>query len=496
MTSFILFPTHLFEDISALKNASKIYLIEHPIFFGFREKKLDFNKKKLILHRASMKFYEDYLKKNTSAKIIYKDFKEIKKNGMLKGVSKEIAYYKTIDYLLDAELEKECKKYKIEADVLEPLNFLTTDEEFEEYYETVKDKKKPFFQTTFYKWQRERLDILIKNGKPEGGKWTFDNENRKPLPKNIELPDVKIPRQDRYVKEAIEYVEGNFGGNCGEVENFWCPIDFTNAKTWLTHFLEQRFNKFGTYEDAITERPEPFLFHSGISSSINIGILDPKFVIDKAIEYGKKHKIGMNNIEGFVRQILGWREFSRFTYKYIYEEMTTINYFGAKARIGKSFYDGTTGMLPLDHTIKKAFKNGYIHHIERLMIMGCLMMMMGIYPRDVYEWFMEFAVDSYDWVMVNNVYSMALYSDGGLTTSKAYAASSNYEMIRKSDYEKGEWEDIWNALYWNFIGEHLEKMRKMGRFGPIQAKNWERKKDKEKDKYRGIAKEFIERNCK
>ena len=128
--------------------------------------------------------------------------------------------------------------------------------------------------------------------------------------------------------------------------------------------------------------------------------------------------------------------------------------------------------------------------------MGCLMMMMGIYPRDVYEWFMEFAVDSYDWVMVNNVYSMALYSDGGLTTSKAYAASSNYEMIRKSDYERGGWEDIWNALYWNFIGLHLEKMRKMGRFGPIQAKNWERKKEKEKDKYRGIAKEFIERNCK
>ena len=117
-------------------------------------------------------------------------------------------------------------------------------------------------------------------------------------------------------------------------------------------------------------------------------------------------------------------------------------------------------------------------------------------PDDVYTWFMEFAVDSYDWVMINNVYSMALYSDGGLTTSKAYAASSNYEMIRRSDFPKGEWQEIWDALYWNFIGVNLEKMRKMGRFGPIQAKNWEKKTKEEKDNYKKIANDFIKKNVK
>lgn len=496
MTSFLIFPVHLFEDVSNLQGYKTIYLLEHPIFFGYRNKKMDFNKKKLILHRASMKYYADYLKKHTSAKIIYKDCNTILKNGPLKGIKGEIYYYKTIDHLLDSQLEKECKKSNITAHQLEPLNFLTTDDEFEDYYNQVKTKKKPFFQTGFYKWQRERMQILMKNGKPEGGKLTFDSDNRKPLPKDIKIPEVKIPKWNNYVKEAVEYVEKEFKNNCGECDNFWCPVDFHSAKQWLDLFLQERFHDFGTYEDAITEKPDPFLFHSGISSSINIGILEPFYVIERAVEYGQKHKIGMNNIEGFVRQILGWREFSRFTYKYIYKEMTQTNYFNATVRMGKTFYNGTTGILPMDHSINKAFKNGYLHHIERLMIMGSLMMMMGIYPEDVYVWFMEFAVDSYDWVMINNVYSMALYSDGGITMSKAYAASSNYEMIRRSDFPKGIWNERWDALYWNFIATHLEKMRKMGRFGPIQAKNWERKSKEEKEHYKKIAEEVIKRNRK
>jgi len=493
--NFIIFPHQLFEDLSNLKSFKNIYLIEHPIFFGFRDTQMSFNKKKLILHSASCQFYNDYLKKNLKGKIIYQPINKIKnkndydffKDLKIKG---ETSFYNPVDHLLSNLINKYSKKNNIPIKQLETLNFIASEEDLASYYKSVKSRKKPFYQTGFYQWQRERLKILMKNGKPLGGKLTYDSENRKPLPKNIFIPTVKPPKYDKYVKNAIKIIKKEFPNNTGTEEDYWCPITFEEAKDWLDLFIHQRLKDFGTYQDAITVRPNPFLFHSGVSSSINIGLLDPLYVINRIIEYGTKHKVGLNNIEGFVRQVLGWREFSRYTYIYIYKEMTTRNYFNAKVPITKKFYDGTTGMNVLDDTIKKAFKNGYLHHIERLMIMGSLMMMMGIVPNDVYQWFMEFAVDSYDWVMINNVYSMALYSDGGLTTTKAYAASSNYEMIKMSDYPSG-YQEVWDALYWNFIGEHLDKMRKMGRFGPIQAKFYERKSPEEKKKFRKIALDFI-----
>lgn len=499
--NFIIFPHQLFENIEKLKSYKKIYLIEHPIFFGYRDIIMNFNKKKLILHCASMRFYEQYLKKNLKASITYKPITKIKKQNYdfftdlkIKG---ETHFYNPVDHLLSEQINKFSKKNNVEIVQFETPNFVTGEEELRDYYSSVKNKKRPFFQTSFYKWQRERLHILMTaNNQPLGGNLTYDDENRNPLPKNIVIPNIIPPPEDKFVKNAIKLIEKEFPNNTGESEDYWCPITFDEAKKWLELFLKERLLHFGTYQDAITIRPFPFLFHSGVSSSINIGILDPMYVINRVIEYGKENKISINNVEGFIRQILGWREFSRYTYLFIYEPMTTKNYFNAQKKIGQSFYDGTTRLSVMDDTIKKAFKNGYLHHIERLMIMGSLMMMMGIYPRDVYQWFMEFSVDSYDWVMINNVYSMALYSDGGLTTTKAYAGSSNYEMIRKSDYPKDGYEKIWDALYWNFIGEHLDKMRKMGRFGPIQAKFWERKSAEEKKHFREIANNFISKNTK
>ena len=491
--NFIIFPHQLFENISNLHSYKNIYLIEHPIFFGYRDNIMSFNKKKLILHSASCQYYLDYLKKNLTSKIIHIPIQKIKNKSnfdLFSSIKGPTSFYNPVDHLLSNLIKKFSNKHNIPITQLETPNFIASEIDLQSYYNSVKNKKKPFFQTNFYKWQRERLHILMKNNKPIGGQLTYDSENRKPLPKNIKIPEVKPPIPDKYVKNAIKIINKEFPNNTGTDEDFWCPITFQEAKDWLDLFIHQRLHLFGTYQDAITPIENPFLFHSGVSSSINIGLLDPMYVINRIIEYGMKNKVGLNNVEGFVRQVLGWREFSRYTYIYIYKEMTSENYFKANVPITKKYYDGTTGLSVLDDTIKKAFKNGYLHHIERLMIVGSLMMMIGIIPDDVYKWFMEFAVDSYDWVMINNVYSMALYSDGGLTTTKAYAASSNYEMIRKSGYKRG-YEEIWDGLYWNFIGSNLEKMRRMGRFGPIQAKNWERKSDEQKKKFRKIAEDFI-----
>ena len=204
MSIFLLFPHQLFENIANLQAAKTIYILEHPVFFGKRKIQMSFNKKKLIMHRASMKYYADYLKKNTSAKIIYKEYQELAKypTGLpptFKSL-KNVTYYKTIDH----ELEEALRHFR--GDSLEPLNFMTTDEEFAAYYATVKSHKKPFFQTGFYKWQRERLQILMKNGKPIGGKLTYDNENRSPLPKNIKLPEVAIQRDPKSIPVSYTHL--------------------------------------------------------------------------------------------------------------------------------------------------------------------------------------------------------------------------------------------------------------------------------------------------
>jgi deoxyribodipyrimidine photolyase-related protein len=477
MTNFIIFPHQLFEDISILKKYEKIYLIEHPVFFGYREKKLIFNKKKLILHLASMMNYCDYLSKSLKKSINYIKITSIPEKNrrafdFIKEIDGDIAFYNPVDHFLFRQIETYCQKNKREFEVIETPNFITSDAELRKYYTSVKTKKKPFFQTSFYKWQRDRLHIL------SGSKLSYDAENRKPIPKGTEIPVVVFPKETDYIKRAVAIVDKEFLHNYGTCQGFWCPITFVDAKKWLDIFINERLKSFGTYEDAIVEPDSKyknaFLFHSGISSSLNIGLLDPKYVVQRILEKGKG--VAINNIEGFIRQVIGWREFSRYTYIHIYKEMTTTNYFKAENRLNQRFYDGTVGLSIMDATIKKAFDTGYLHHIERLMIMGSLMNLMGIHPDDVYAWFMEFAVDSYDWVMINNVYSMALYSDGGLTTTKAYISSSNYEMVRKSDYKKGEWCDIWDSLYWSFIEKHAPKMKKMGRFGGIQVSFFERKK--------------------
>lgn len=475
MTNFIIFPHQLFEDIEILKNYEKIYLIEHPVFFGYREKKLIFNKKKLILHLSSMMYYYNYLQKELkNKKIVYISISSIPEKkrfsfDFTKEINGDITIYNPVDHFLLQQFSKK------KINIIETPNFLTSEEELRQYYETVRHKKKPFYQTSFYKWQRNRFNIL-----PDS-KLSYDKDNRKSIPKGTIIPDVDVTKSSKdseYILRAIQIVEKEFPYNYGTCDNFWCPITFTEAKKWLDCFISERLKNFGTYQDAVMEptSKNTFLFHSGISSSLNIGLLDPKYVIQKILD--KKNKITINNIEGFIRQVIGWREFSRYTYIHIYKEMTTINYFNAVNRINKSFYTGTVGLSIMDETIKKAFNTGYLHHIERLMIMGNLMNLMGIHPDDVYSWFMEFAIDSYDWVMINNVYSMALYSDGGLTTTKAYISSSNYEMVRKSNYKKGDWCNIWDSLYWKFIEKHASKMKKMGRFGGMQVKYLEKKHQK------------------
>jgi len=220
----------------------------------------------------------------------------------------------------------------------------------------------------------------------------------------------------------------------------------------LNDFLKSRFRLFGDYEDAIA-KDELIIYHSVLSPLLNSGLLIPEYVVEKSIKFAAQNKIPINVLEGIIRQIIGWREFIRVIYEKQGVNQRNSNYFTLKKKMPKVFHDATTGIEPVDSTIKKLHKHAYLHHIERLMVPGNFMLLCEVNPNDVYKWFMEMFIDAYDWVMVPNVYGMSQFADGGLMSTKPYISSSNY-ILKMSDYKKGIWYDIWDGLYGRFLSKN------------------------------------------
>ena len=238
----------------------------------------------------------------------------------------------------------------------------------------------------------------------------------------------------------------------GVTEYSLYPISFEATKDWLNQFFEQRFMEFGVYEDAIVAE-NSILNHSVLTPMLNVGLITPKAIIDACLLYAEENQIPLNSTEGFVRQIMGWREFIRGIYESRGSEERTTNFWKFKKKIPASFYDGTTGIPPIDQTIKKVLQTGYCNHIERLMVLGNFMMLCEFDPDEVYQWFMELFIDSYDWVMVTNIYGMSQFADGGLMATKPYISGSNY-LMKMSNYKKGEWQATWDGLFWRFMHTH------------------------------------------
>jgi deoxyribodipyrimidine photolyase-related protein len=447
----LILPNQLFQQHPALAANRSIYLIEEWHFFH----QYTFHKQKLLLHRASMKAYEQFLLQHAFT-VNYIEASEIQNKcetcfeQMHKARVTEVHMVDPVDHWITKKIQTSCKKFGISLKLYDNPNFLNTLSGVEPYFKN----KKTYFQTDFYTWQRKSRNILIeKNGKPVGGKWTYDADNRSKFPKKEIVPTLPIANSSEFIAEAKTYVEKNFSENYGSLNNpHLFAIDFLETKKWLQTFLENRFEKFGVYEDAIVGK-ELVLHHSVLSPMLNIGLISPKQIIDEALLIATQKNIPLNSLEGFVRQVMGWREFIRIVYEREGVKQRTTNYWQFKRKIPKSFWTGTTGIAPIDMTIKKVLATGYCHHIERLMVLGNFMLLCEFDPNEVYKWFMEMFIDAYDWVMVPNVYGMTQFADGGLMTTKPYISGSNY-LMKMSDYEKGEWQETWDGLFWRFMHEH------------------------------------------
>ena len=413
------------------------------------------HKLKIFFFLSSMRQYRDYLLEN-GYEVIYHsiddqsfdvDFlktldQEIKENSI-----SDLGYFEIEDDEFNDKFKSFLKEKKIKTNEFQSPMFLCSKTEFKDFF-----GNKSLRMVSFYQMMRKKYDLLMDGDKPEGGKWSFDAENRKKLPKNIEIPVLPKLKTTDFESELKQTIESKFTNHPGKLEKVWFPTNRSNSIKWLKNFLEKRFVKFGDYEDAI-DSDHNFIFHSALSPLLNIGLLTPSEVIKETIEFSKKNEIPLNSLEGFIRQIIGWREFIRGTYHQKGEEERQSNFFNHHHKLTDAWYAGETGIPPLDDAIKDCLNYGYTHHIPRLMVISNLMTLSRIHPEEIYKWFMEMFIDSSEWVMVPNVFGMGTFADGGIFATKPYSCGSNY-LLKMSNYKKGPWCDVVDGLYWKFMSDN------------------------------------------
>lgn len=412
------------------------------------------HQQKLLLFLSAMRSHRDRLRR-AGFDLIYHElgnndhltYTERLDHELTRRTVRNLISFEIEDRSFDAEIDELCSRRRVRRRVLPSPMFMVRPHEFQEML----GGRPTARMAEFYKWHRERTGILMEsNGTPAGGRWSFDTENRERLPPTVAIPPAPTARRTRHVLEVSRLVAERFGDHPGRAEGFCWPTTRADALRWLDHFVEHRLPSFGPYEDAISSRSE-VLFHSRLSPLLNCGLLTPQEVLDRAL--ARRSQVPLQSLEGFVRQIIGWREFVRGIDLVHGQGQSTSNAWAHERRLRPCWWNGSTGIPPLDDLIEGAQRTGWAHHIQRLMVAGNLMTLCGVQPREAWRWFMEMFVDSAEWVMGPNVFGMGICSDGGIFATKPYICGSNY-VLKMSDYRRGRWCDALDGLYWGFVELH------------------------------------------
>lgn len=376
--------------------------------------------------------------------------------------------------------------------ILPDRHFFATPEEFDDWAEGRKELRMEYF----YRQMRRREGILMDGSDPVGGRWNFDAENRESFgragPKDV--PKPYQPRPDGITREVLELVANRFADHPGSLGNFSWPVTPAEAKRALKDFIENRLPRFGAVQDAMWTG-EPYLFHSRISVALNLKLLDPREAVRGAEEAFASGNAPLEAVEGFIRQILGWREYVRGVYWRFMPGYLERNELGASEDLPAFYWTGETPMNCLRETITQTLDHAYAHHIQRLMVTGLYALLLGVRPRAVHEWYLAVYADAVEWVELPNTLGMSQYGDGGAMASKPYAASGKY-IQRMSNYCAGCRFDPARAtgpdacpfttLYWDFLDRNHAKLKDNRRMN-FQVKNVERKKKAELEKIRQAA---------
>lgn len=501
----LVLPHQLFDEHLDAGPGTVFAVVEHDLLF----RQYRFHSHKLVLHRASTERFAARLRARGHEVRTLRSEAGRSSHDQLCALVRElspaqVSFFDVVDDWMARDLRSALADggYAVsDDDVLETPNFLTDRAQVDAWFAG----NAPRMQD-FYVWQRRRLDVLLDGDQPVGGKWSYDADNRKKLPRGytprvvgrfarhpvlrdegtfdleslvddpgdaresrLDADDLDDVRRDgvrgssgqgydragttrpREVDDAIAWVAAEFPDAPGDPQLFAWPTSADEAREHLDEFVRERLHDFGPYEDAISAE-HPFIAHSLLTAALNIGLLDPHEVLQAVLD-GADESTPLASVEGFVRQVIGWREYMRATYRVYGRRMRSSNHLGHTHALGDGWWDATTGLAPVDLVISRVLATGYAHHIERLMVLGNAMSLLRVDPDEVYLWFMEMFIDAYDWVMVPNVYAMSQFAAGTAITTKPYVSGSSY-LRKMSDLPPGEWRADWDGLYWAFVGDH------------------------------------------
>ncbi len=408
---------------------------------------------------------------------------------------REIHVVEAGEWRVQQAMEEWPDKFPCPVEILPDDRYLCTHQQFRDWAEG----RKTLTMEHFYREMRKSTGLLMADdGKPEGGDWNYDAENRQPPGEKMDPPPVPKFSPDDITTEVMELVADRFADHFGNLESFHWPVTRAEAEEAADAFFAERIEKFGPYQDAMVHGSDD-LYHSMLSTSINCGLLDPLELCQRAEHAYEDGRAPLNSVEGFIRQIIGWREYIRGFYWLHMPGLESDNAMNATRPLPEFFWTGETDMRCLSDCIRSTHDNAHAHHIQRLMVLGNFCLIAGIDPADVQDWYLIVYADAYQWVELPNVNGMILYADGGKLATKPYAASGNY-INKMSDYCKGCRYKVsqktgdgacpFNPLYWHFMDRHRDRLESNHRIGRIYA-NWDRMGEDRQREYLESADKFL-----
>lgn len=460
------------------------------------------HKKKIAFILSAMRHFAVTLRK-AGWTVDYIKLDDAKNTGSFTGELKraikkhdpsEIIVTEPSEWRVRQDIEAWQKIFNTPVTITSDDRFLAAHEDFRHWASGRKQLRMEYF----YRDMRRKTNLLMDGDKPVGGKWNFDSDNRKPAEADLFLPKHKTTRPDNITKDVLELVAKKFPTHFGDLKPFWFAVTQDQAQKVFEHFVEHALPFFGDYQDAMLTQ-EKFLYHSLISMYLNVGLLDPLDVCKRVERAYLDGDAPLNCVEGYIRQIIGWREYVRGIYWLKMPGYVEENFLDADRRLPDFYWTGDTDMACLRAAIMQTKEEAYAHHIQRLMVTGNFALLIGAEPKEVHEWYLAVYADAFEWVELPNTLGMSQFADGGLLGSKPYASSGNY-INKMSDYcgqctykikeKTGENACPFNALYWHFLVRNKDALKTNPRMAQMY-RTWDRMADDKKSAYLASADKFL-----
>ena len=501
-TCRVILHDQLFKDISSLKGADKLKDVILICETKAELTRVKHHKKKLVLWLAASRHFAGELRAD-GYNVRYVRLDDPDNTGSLRSEvarvmqekrARDIVITHPSEYHLWSDIQEWSALFNCSVSMPEDNRFLCGRDEFADWAKGKKQLRMEFF----YRYMRQQHHVLMDGDAPEGGQWNYDAENRKPPKSGLHVPRPTMFDNDEITQDVIALVDAYFPDHFGEASPFHWALTHEQAMKVLDDFIDERLANFGHYQDAMIQG-EAWMYHSHISFYLNCGLLDPLTCIDRATRAYDQGLAPLNAVEGFVRQILGWREYVRGIYWLKMPEYATLNYLSATRSLPEFYWTAQTQMNCMRQCISETKQNAYAHHIQRLMVLGNFALLTGLDPVEVNEWYWIVYGDAYEWVELPNVSGMILFADGGYLASKPYAAGGAY-INKMSDYckqcrykvseKEGDDACPFNYLYWNFLAQHQQLFNKNPRMG-MMYRLYNKMSDEKKSQIKAQSELFL-----